>query len=155
MLAQRPAFDELGGDVIRPISLADLINRENVRVIQRRCRPRLSLEAAHPLGLSRELRGQQLERDLAPELHILRQVHFAHAAHAQQRHDRVVTDLLPDCQLYSTTGEQFSRDIRRGVFDEALCSLMGLEERLDFPLQGFVAGASLCDEEGALLRRTL
>ena len=33
-LSQRLAFDELGGDVVRPVGLANLVNRENVRVIQ-------------------------------------------------------------------------------------------------------------------------
>ena len=34
-LSQRLAFDELGGDEVRPVRLADLINRENVRMVER------------------------------------------------------------------------------------------------------------------------
>ena len=34
-LSQRLAFDKLGGDEVRPVRLADLINREDVRMVER------------------------------------------------------------------------------------------------------------------------
>ena len=44
-LAQRLALDELHGDVDRAVGLADVVDREDVRVVQRRGRARLLLEA--------------------------------------------------------------------------------------------------------------
>src|SRR4051812_24805201 len=83
-LAQRFAFDVLGGDVMRAAVLADLINRDDVRMIERRGRARLALKAAYALLVPRESHRQQLERDLAIERLILGKIALAHPAGADE-----------------------------------------------------------------------
>ena len=51
---------------------------------------RFALEAVATRGIGGEFRRQRLERDLASELRILGQVHFAHAATAEEAADAVV-----------------------------------------------------------------
>src|SRR5262245_19962195 len=77
------AVNELGDDVMRSIRLADLENREDVRMVERGGGASLLLEAAHASGVPAELGGEQLERDLATELRIFSQVDFAHPARAE------------------------------------------------------------------------
>jgi hypothetical protein len=50
-----------------PVGLASLVDREDVRVVQRRGQPRLADEALAELLAVGHLRGEQLERDLAAE----------------------------------------------------------------------------------------
>ena len=54
---------------------------------------RLLLEAAQAIGVLRERRGQDLDRDLAPEPRILRAVDLAHAAGADLAEDLVGAEL--------------------------------------------------------------
>ena len=83
-VAQCFAVDELGRDEPAAGDLADLVDGENVGVVEGRGRAGLVGEAAQPAGVARERRRQQLERDLAIELALLREVDLAHAADAQQ-----------------------------------------------------------------------
>src|SRR5215470_3584717 len=78
------AINELGGDEAPPFSLPDLVNGQNVRMIGRACRACLAFETAHPFGVVCELRGQQLERDLAMQPFVFGQIDLAHTASAQQ-----------------------------------------------------------------------
>ena len=53
---------------------------------------RLALEAREPIGVRGEGLGQQLQRDLAPELRVGRAVDLAHAAGADCGGDAVVRE---------------------------------------------------------------
>ena len=61
-LTQSFAFDILGDDVVRVSSFcrkrANLVNREDTRMIERRSRARFPGEAADTVGVSREFGGQ-------------------------------------------------------------------------------------------------
>ena len=46
---------------------ADVVDREDVRMVQRRGRACFLLEAAQPIGIGRERRRQHLDRDVTPE----------------------------------------------------------------------------------------
>src|SRR5262249_34444857 len=61
-------------------------------MIQRREHLRFALEAGESIGIERELRRQDLERDVTTELGIVRAIHVAHAARSEQRHDLVGTE---------------------------------------------------------------
>ena len=63
-------------------------------MVQRREHPRFALEAGEPIGIARERGWQNLDRDVAPELRVVRTVHFAHAARAEQRVQAIPTDRL-------------------------------------------------------------
>ena len=53
-LAQRLALEQLRDDVRRAVVRADVVDREDVRMVQRRGRARFLLEAAQPIGVRRE-----------------------------------------------------------------------------------------------------
>ena len=66
-LAQLFAFEQLGDDVRRAFMVADVVNRQDVRVVQRRGGERFLLEAAQTIRIPGELGGQNFDGDLAIE----------------------------------------------------------------------------------------
>ena len=62
-----------------------VVDRADVGVVQRGGRARLALEALERLRVAAELLGQELQRDAAAELRVLRLVDDAHAAAAELR----------------------------------------------------------------------
>ena len=91
-LGQRLPVDELGGDEMRAFRFADLVNRDDVRMIQRRRRPGFPDESVHPVAVGGEFRRQDLECDFTVKRRILRQIHLAHPALAEWRQDSVLLD---------------------------------------------------------------
>ena len=91
-LAQRPPDHELGGEVVVPVRLADLVDRQDARMVERRCRLRLADETGHPLVVVGELRRQDLERDLTVETPVLGSEDLTHPALADGRDDGVLPD---------------------------------------------------------------
>ena len=90
--AQRHAFDELGGYEL-PVALrGNLVNRENIRMIQRRGGACLGFEPAQLCLVRRQALWEKLERNLAPESLVSRQIDLAHSAGANERLDPVMTD---------------------------------------------------------------
>jgi len=79
---ERLAFDILHHQVIRP----DIVQRADMRMVQRRDRPRFPLEA-----LGEFYRGD-LDRDGAIKPRITRLVHLTHAARADGREDFIRTE---------------------------------------------------------------
>ena len=62
--------------------LADVVNRENPRMIQGGARLRLLLEPPEAIGITGECRGEQLDGNRAAEQRVTRELHLAHAAGA-------------------------------------------------------------------------
>ena len=85
------------------VVIADLVDGQDVRMIERRGGPRLVQEAAEPLGIAAQLRPQHLERDRPAERRIGGLVDLAHAAAAEQVLDLIAADGGPGL-----------RDMRRG-----------------------------------------
>src|SRR5215510_13327950 len=98
-LAQRLAFDKLADDVMRAISFADLVNRQDVWVVERGGRFRFVFESSYAIRIFCEGGGQYFERDLAFESGILGQEDFSHPATAEQADDLVMPDAAPDRRL--------------------------------------------------------
>ena len=90
LFAQRQALDEFGGDEMLLAGMADLIDGDDVRMIERAGDFGLLLEAMHALGVPQKLFRQQLERDLAIQPCVARQVNLSHAACAKQRNHFVM-----------------------------------------------------------------
>ena len=67
--------------------MADVEQRADVRMIERRDRARLALEAVAKLRVGRERRGEDLDRDGAIEPRVARAIDLAHAARADERDD--------------------------------------------------------------------
>ena len=80
-------LDELEHERGDVSALLDAIDRADVGMIQRRERPRLVLEPRAPVRVVREGIGQHLDRDRASEPGIVRAIHLAHPAGAEQRLD--------------------------------------------------------------------
>ena len=69
-LAQRPARHELHREERRAVGLADVVDRDDVRVVQGGGGARLVREAREALLVVGEMRGKNLERDLAAEARV-------------------------------------------------------------------------------------
>ena len=70
-VAQRSAVHELIGDEVRARRVADVVNRDDVRVIQRRRRPGFADEAGQAVLVVGRCGGQNLQRDAAAETDVL------------------------------------------------------------------------------------
>src|SRR5262249_14773882 len=77
--AQRGPFDIFGGDEMSAAGLADLKNRDDVWVVERRRGLSLLLESPQPFRILRVAFGEELDCDLAIEPGVLRQVDFTHS----------------------------------------------------------------------------
>jgi hypothetical protein len=82
-LAQRLAVNELHGDEVRPVALTNLMDGRNVGMIERSRSFRFLNETAHAVLVCREVGGKNLQRNLAIEFCVLRQIHLAHPARAE------------------------------------------------------------------------
>jgi hypothetical protein len=88
-LAQAPSFDPLHRDVGDRAALADIVDDDDVRMVQRRGGSRLLLEAAQALYVAGKLRGQDLQRHLAAQPRVPRPVNLSHATRAERRENFV------------------------------------------------------------------
>ena len=89
-LLQRLPVEQLHDDERLPVVLADVVDRADVRMVQRRGGAGLALEALQRLPGRGELGRQELERDLAAQPRVLGLVDDAHAAAADPVEDAVV-----------------------------------------------------------------
>ena len=87
-IAQRLALHDRHHVVEKPVRLAGVVERQDVRVSQPRREPDLAQESLAPERL-RELRLEHLERDVAIVLEVVREVHGRHAAGAELALDAV------------------------------------------------------------------
>ena len=86
-VAQRGAIDVFHDEKVGLVLDADLVDRDDVRMIQRRGGARFALEALEVRGVSEELLLEHLDGDRAAELEILRSVDRSHASRTQQGQD--------------------------------------------------------------------
>jgi hypothetical protein len=92
---QRLAFQQLGNDVGRAALAADVVDGRDAGVVQQPRRARFLLEAPEALGVADDVRGKDLDRDLASEPGVARAVHLAHAARSEQAQDFVGAQARP------------------------------------------------------------
>ncbi len=71
--------------------MTDVVDREDVRVVERGCCSRFELEASQPIGVIGECRRKNLDRDGASQFGVARPVHLAHAPGVHERHDFVAS----------------------------------------------------------------
>jgi len=93
-MAQRRTLHQLHRQEDTVVVFLDRVDHHDVRMTQRRDRLGLAHEALTSLWLGDVLVRQDLERNLALELQILRQIHLAHAALAQRFDDTVMPELI-------------------------------------------------------------
>ena len=97
-LPQRLALEQLHDGVGRPGLAAEVVDREDARVRQRRHGFRLPLEAGEGLLVLREARGEDLDRHLAVELGVASAKDLAHPPGAEGGGDLVGSETLAGCQ---------------------------------------------------------
>ena len=88
-LGERLALDELHDQEVLATGFFHAEERSDVRMIQRGEDFGFALEARDAVGVGEEGFGQNFNGDAAPELHVARAVHLAHAARAEQAENLV------------------------------------------------------------------
>jgi len=91
-LPQGLALQQLHDDEGAAAVLVDVVNGADAGVVEGGGGPRFALEALQGLGVPRERLGQQLERDLAPELQVAGAEDLAHASRPEGGEDLVVPE---------------------------------------------------------------
>ena len=89
---QRLPFDELHRDEAALEHVADLVDGDDVRMIQRRGGARFLLEAADRVAVAGQARAEQLDGDLAAEPRVVCEIDLAHAAAADERQHLIGAD---------------------------------------------------------------
>src|SRR6202020_1604045 len=87
-------LQQFNRDEASPTGLVDLIDRADVRVVQRGCGFGFSLETAESLYVLGEFVGQKLQGDVAAESQVLGFIYDAHAPAANFAKDAVVGNRL-------------------------------------------------------------
>ena len=91
---QVTALDVAHGQVQPVVTLPGLVDRDHVRVIERRRQPRLSQEATAEALVVGKLGGHQLQRHRPIQRHVVRPVNHTHPAAADHRLDPVAAEHL-------------------------------------------------------------
>ena len=103
-LAQRSSLDELHRDELDAVRGADVVDRDEIRVVQRRGRARFLLEALQPLGVRREGRRENLESELPTETRVARAIDLPHPARSERSHDFVGSESRAGCKRHEVAG---------------------------------------------------
>src|ERR1044072_359344 len=105
-MSQRLAFDEFSGDDVRAGGLANLVDRDDVRMIECGSGARLLFEASQAIFVGRERSGQEFQCDFATEAFVFREINLAHSATTDERDHLIGTEGLPGRELCSFIYEQ-------------------------------------------------
>ena len=89
---ERLPFEPFHHDERPPLVLADVVDRTDVRMVQRGGRLRLPLEPLERRPARCDLLGEELDRHMAAQAGVLGVVHDAHAPAAELGHDPIVRD---------------------------------------------------------------
>ena len=93
---QRLPFQQLHDHEVAAVVLADVEERADVGVTERRDDARLALKALGGGAIAVEFGRQQLHGDTPAQAHVLGRIDLAHGAAAQGRQDAVVRQRLAD-----------------------------------------------------------
>ena len=92
--AQWLAVDELEDEIARP----DVVQLADMRMVQRRDRPRFMFESAEAIRVMGHWRGENFDGDVAIKTRIAGAVDFAHPARAEQGHDLIRSEPRAGCK---------------------------------------------------------
>src|SRR5687768_1817872 len=102
-LPNRQTIDKLSGYEMNSILFSDFVNREYVRMVQRRRRSRFTLKAPQARVVRRKVSRQEFQGDEPAESCVLGQVDFAHSTCAEPLDDSIWTKLPTDVALEIVT----------------------------------------------------
>ena len=167
-ILQRRALQILHGDERSSVLLADVVDRADVRMVERRCGPGFTLKAAQGLGIARQIAGDELERHGTMQPRIFGFVDHAHPAAAELLDDAVVRERLTDQRIAACpersrragltavvaafSGELACGEIDRRRAEETVGTVVCGEQRTDFFFQPLVAAARVAKKGLALGR---
>ena len=149
-ILQRRALQVLHDDERTPVLLADVMDGADVRVVQRRRRPRFTRESAQCVRIRRELVGDELERHRAAESRVFGLIHDAHAAAADLFDDVIVGNSLANQGFGSIPGRFDRRPLQ-----EVAGRLFQQEQRSEVSLEPWIARAQLTEKHLPVRRRQL
>jgi hypothetical protein len=86
---QRLALDALEHEKRQPLVVAYVVQRTNMRMPQRRERPRLAIEPLSAGGALGNVRRQHFDCNGSVETQVDRSIHFSHRAPTEERDDLV------------------------------------------------------------------
>ena len=118
-LAERLALEQLHRNEVAAFMLVDVVDRANVRVVERGRGLGLSLETCDRLKIAALLLAQELQGDWSFQAQTLGPVDDAHAAAAEFRRDAVVRKGLAD---HGRTGLHANRRVRTPTETDASAS---------------------------------
>ena len=148
------ALDQFEDQRRHAIDFFESVDRADVRMIERGEEAGFAREAGTTLGVRCEVRRQDLDGDVAPQLAVARAIDLAHAARAERRHDRVRPELTAHHRgLFGAPRGRRNHD-RRGCFEKPRRRRLVAEQRLDFLPQRLIPLARLFQERAALPGRT-
>ena len=95
-MLERLPFQQLHGDEVLTARFVDLVNRANVRVIQRGCSKRFRLKSFTCSRIILHFYRQELQRDMPVQSKVFGFVHHTHAAATELLQDAIVRNDLAD-----------------------------------------------------------
>ena len=115
-MLERLSLQQLHGDEVLTVRFVDLINRADVRMIERGGSEGFPLKSFTGGRIVLHLSGQELQRDMAMQLEVFGLVDHTHPAATELREDAIVRDGLADhlaCVAVRrrTSSKKFSRKI--------------------------------------------
>ena len=105
---ERAAVDELGDQILTAIELPDVVDRHDVRVVQRGCGLRFALKTAASSSVGQVV-GQKLDGDRPIQLRVERAVDDAHAARAEGGLNLIRADSMADGYRRAGTAHEVCR----------------------------------------------
>src|ERR1700732_874777 len=93
---QRLSLDQFHGEKVAAVGFVHRIQRYNIRMVECGDRASLALEPGQSFGIAGNIRRQDLERYVAPQLRIGRAIHLTHSARANCGVDPVVCKCTSD-----------------------------------------------------------
>ena len=101
-LAQRLAVEQFHHEIRRALVRADVVDRDEVRMVQCPGSARFLLEAAQSPGVRRDFVGKDLDRDVAADPRVTCAKHLTHPSRSDAASDLVRTDTTPGRQAHGT-----------------------------------------------------
>ena len=93
---ERLTFDIFHDNEVRPIRLADFIGMSDIDVIERRRGLSFVHKTTKPFSIAGKIRRENLQRNLATQSRISRQVHFSHSALPEFLQDMEMRKFIAD-----------------------------------------------------------
>ena len=136
----------------------DVMERADVRMVQRSDRARLAFESVSRVGVGRCNGRQHLNRHCSIESRVARAIYLPHTAGANRRDDFVRTETasgreVADAERQRHTGFRQRGDSGPATLEKIAGCLVRLEQRLDFQPQRRIAGTRVGEKADALRRR--